>query len=281
MVIQILIGVYHHLLNRFMLACPLHTFFVGILLALKTMSQHKTTIQTTTQGYLLAGMLAVLCHTTPIFAATTVDIEATERLLQIAEKFLQRELGKEYELHIKFGYLDHRLRLPKCDKIPEAYLPDPNTRYGSTLVGLRCGSNVSWKIVIPVYVRAFANVVITRQAFAKDTQLHSNDLSLSRQELSSMHAGAFNSMTEIDGMVLRRAVTKDTILTPSMLQPKRLVQRGASVTIEAQYQGVMIRVQGIALMDGHQGQMIRVQNARSGREVDAEVVASATVKVKI
>ncbi len=245
------------------------------------MQPYSTAIGVGHRGHVLAGLLAIFCHSPTVLATTTVDIETTGTLLQTAEKFIQRELGKEYELDIKFGYLDQRLRLPKCNKTPEGYLPDPNTRYGTTLIGLRCGSNVSWKIVIPVHIRAFANVVMTRQAFAKDTQLHTNDLSLSRQELSAMHAGAFNTMAEIDGMVLRRAVSKDTILTPSMLQPKRLVQRGAAITIEAQYQGVVIRVQGVALMDGHQGQMIRVQNARSGREVHAEVIASATVRVKM
>ena len=245
------------------------------------MQQYRTAKQVFYLGQLLAWVMAIICPISPALATNSTNIEAIDRLFQTAEKFIQRELGSEYELQIKFGYLDRRLRLPKCDKIPEAYLPDPNTRYGATLVGLRCGSNVSWKIVIPVHIRAFANVVITRQSFAKDTQLHSNDLSLSRQELSSIHAGAFNTLAEIDGMILRRAVTKDTILTPSMLQPKRLVQRGAPITIEAQYEGVVIRVQGVALMDGHQGQMIRVQNARSGREVHAEVVATATVRVKM
>jgi len=250
------------------------------------MRQDDITIRSTPLWVILAWLMAFTALCPPTLAAQTTgvtapEIETATRLLHTAEMFIQRELGNDYELQIKFGYLDQRLQLPKCDKTPEGYLPDPNTRYGATLVGLRCTSNVSWKIVIPVHIRAFANVVITRQSFAKDTQLNANDLSLSRQELSGMHAGAFNTIAEIDGMVLRRAVTKDTILTPSMVQPKRLVQRGEAITIEAHYQSVLIRVQGIALMDGHQGQLIRVQNSRSGREVHAEVIAAATVRVKM
>jgi flagella basal body P-ring formation protein FlgA len=82
-------------------------------------------------------------------------------------------------------------------------------------------------------------------------------------------------------MVLKRPMPSGSVFTPREVMPKRLVRRGEPVMILAQSGGMTVRVEGEALMDGHHGQMIRVQNSRSGREITAEVIAASTVRVKM
>lgn len=210
-----------------------------------------------------------------------VAIESPQRIQQAAETFIHLQHAKYPDLQVRFGYIDSRLRLPRCAQSLQGYFPDHGYTLGQTAVGVRCEGTPNWKVVIPVQIRVFADVVIVRDSLTKGTMLRSSNLALARKELSAIQAGAYTQISDVTGMILKRPVNSSTILTPAMLQPRRLVQRGETVTILAQAADIVVRVQGVALMDGHRGQTIRVQNSRSGREVHAEVIDPAIVRIKM
>ncbi|MBI3560104.1 MAG: flagellar basal body P-ring formation protein FlgA [Gammaproteobacteria bacterium] len=214
-------------------------------------------------------------------ASTDAEFQSIQQLQQTAEKFIRAAHQPVDELHIKFGYIDKRLRLPHCDEPLQGYFPDQRLTLGSTLVGVQCAGLRSWKVVIPVVIRAYGPVVITNEPLSKDTLLSSANLRVVRQELTDNFGGSFSKPEAIEGMVLKQSITKDTVLSPLLVKPKRLVLRGEAITILAEYQALVIHAQGIALMDGHRGDLIRVQNSRSGRELQAEVIDSALVRVKM
>jgi flagellar basal body P-ring formation protein FlgA len=213
--------------------------------------------------------------------AHAAAIESLQRIQQAAEAYIHLQHAKYPDLQLRFGYLDSRLRLPRCDQSLQGYFPDHGNMLGQTAVGVRCEGSATWKVVIPVQIRVFADVVIARDSLAKGTLLQTANLTLERKELSAIQAGAYTQTSDVAGMILKRPVNQSTILTPAMLQPRRLVQRGETVTILAQAADITVRVQGVALMDGHRGQTIRVQNSRSGREVHAEVIDPAIVRIKM
>jgi flagellar basal body P-ring formation protein FlgA len=229
---------------------------------------------------LLAGLIVGFCQNISALAQP-FEVETTQRLLHTAKQFITLQHPQNSDLEIKFGYIDARLRLPRCNESLQGYFPDQGATLGSTLVGVQCSGNSPWKVVIPVQIRAYANVVVAREPLSKDTMLQPGDLYLARKELSASYGGAFTKLADVSGMVLKQPVNKDTVLAPHMLKPKRLVERGESVTILANYQDLIIHVQGTALMDGQRGQIIRVQNTRSGREIQAEVIDPALVQVKM
>jgi flagella basal body P-ring formation protein FlgA len=71
------------------------------------------------------------------------------------------------------------------------------------------------------------------------------------------------------------------VLTPALLKPQLLIKRGEKVTILADTGAVQVRMEGKALMDGARGQVIRVRNLSSKREVEAAVVAPGIVQVRL
>jgi flagella basal body P-ring formation protein FlgA len=102
-----------------------------------------------------------------------------------------------------------------------------------------------------------------------------------RQDISRYYAGVFTQSEDLVGMVAKRSIRHDAVITPKMVKPKRLIKRGDMITIIAESNGLRIHTKGEALMDGHRGQIIQVKNQRSGRQVSAEVIAQSTVRVKL
>lgn len=229
---------------------------------------------------LMSGILAsvIILTANPTHAAGP---ETLQRVQQTAETFIYLQHAKYDSIDIKFGYVDPRLQLAHCDQPLKGYFPDQAATFGLTVVGVECSGTQSWKVILPVTIRVFADVVVANRPIPRNTQLTLVDLSLVRRELSAIHSGAYTRLSDVADMVLRNPVNKDTVLTAVMLSPKRLVQRGETVTIMAESPSVVIRTQGIALMDGHRGQTIRIQNSRSGRQLEAEVVDPAVVRVKM
>lgn len=218
------------------------------------------------------------------FTATSLSAaspETLQRIQKTAEAFIYLQHAQYDSVDVKFGYIDPRLQFTRCDQPLHGYFPDQASPFGLTVVGVECAGSQPWKVILPVTIRVYADVVIANRPIPRNSQLTRADLSLVRRELSAIHSGAYNRMGDVVDMVLLNPVNKDTVLTAVMLKPKRLVQRGETVTILAESSSVVIRTQGIALMDGHRGQMIRIQNSRSGRQLDAEVVDDAIVKVKM
>lgn len=201
-------------------------------------------------------------------------------LERAATKFLHQHFDKRYELKLKFRKLDKRLRLAKCQQALRVFLPSNREPIGSASLGIRC-IQPSWKVHIQVQVKAYTQVLVANRPIAKNSIIRQTDFQLERQDISRYPAGVFTKADHLIGMIAKRSIRYAAVITPRMVKPKRLVNRGDIITIIAEIGGLKIRTTGEALMNGHQGQIIQVKNNRSGRRVSAEVVARSTVKVKM
>lgn len=201
-------------------------------------------------------------------------------LQKAAQLFIDEYYDDSHDVHVKTGYLDRRLRLARCASKLHTFLPSNKPPLGATSVGIRCTSPV-WKVHLPVQVRVYRQVVVTKQPLARHAMIQATDLQLQKREISRYYRGTYSDPEQLVGMVVKRPIRQDTVLTPPLVKPRRLVNRGQPVTIIADWQGLRIRARGEALSDGHRGQIIRVENARSGKAVSAEVIGPSTVRVKM
>lgn len=201
-------------------------------------------------------------------------------LQNTAREFVQQYFDTDYELDITVGNLDSRLLLDACQGPLHAFLPYHKPPLGAVSVGVRC-EMPDWKVHIPVQVRAYTDVMVARQPVTRDAMITENDIERQKREISRYNAGVYTEQNQVIGMVAKRNIRQDTVLTPRMVEPRRLVSRGQHVTIIAEFNGMQIRTKGEALMDGHQGQIISVENTRSGKKISGEVIAPSTVRVKM
>ncbi len=229
---------------------------------------------------LLSQAAAILC-----LLAGSLQVEATQwqnhdAIRDAARQFVHDYFDKHHRLDVKIGYLDQRLHLSTCQGALHAFMPVNTPPMGTTTIGIRC-EFPGWKVHVSAQVRVYTRVVVSTRPITRGSLVQAADLGLQEREISRYRRGVYASKKQLLGMVARRPIRQDAVLTPTLLKPRRLVNRGQPVTIVAEYNGLQIRTQGEALADGHKGQIIRVENSRSGKQLAAEVIAPATVKVKM
>ena len=81
------------------------------------------------------------------------------------------------------------------------------------------------------------------------------------------------------GHVVSRMVPEGTVLSEDLLRQPVVMESGAAVTIVSRYNGIEVRVSGVALTRGRVGQKIRVRNAASRKVMLARVLDASTVEI--
>ncbi len=138
-----------------------------------------------------------------------------------------------------------------------------------------------WRIYVPINIIRYAKVLIMRGNMPRGSILHLSDVTTRRFNISRLSNGYFIDKNQVRGKVLKRSLRRGYILTNGMLDVRKLIKRGDIVTIMASSGALAIRVKGEALMDGRKGDLIRVRNDSSKREIQAVVVATGMVKVSM
>lgn len=175
---------------------------------------------------------------------------------------------------------------------PDLVLPVGQVRLAAAVPG---GVRFDAPVVVPVSVQVngavvqqtavtfdingYIAVVTARRPLAAREMLGPDNVALARRNVRELPPGYFTTLSQVTGLSVRRPVAAGMILTPAVVAPPVVVHRGSDVTIVAQVNGIQVRAAGVALMDGAQGQVIRVQNVASQRILQARVVDATTVKV--
>ena len=235
---------------------------------------------TTCKYWLTVILMAIFAlYVTGNTLASTVIQE--HRSLQTAVKhYLDDRLADKYELTFKFGRLDKRLRLEKCQTELKVFTTGNRTPIGSVSIGVRC-ENPTWRVRLPVHVYAYTDVLVAKHPIPRGEMITKNHLQYERHNVGRYHAGVYTDMESLVGMIAKRPIRDTAVITARMVKPRLLVTRGEMITIIAEGNGLKIRTSGKALMDGQQGQVIQIVNNRSGRKLSGEVVARSTVRVKM
>lgn len=120
-------------------------------------------------------------------------------------------------------------------------------------------------------------VALTR--LLPETVLRPDDVHMARVRTGLLRNEIARLPEQILGMQLRRPVAAGQPLRLADLVRPPLVQRGATVQIELSATGLSVSGQAVALDDGAEGDLIRVQNMNSHAFLFAEVTGRGAVRV--
>jgi flagella basal body P-ring formation protein FlgA len=87
------------------------------------------------------------------------------------------------------------------------------------------------------------------------------------------------SIEDVIGKVLKKDVPMNTIVANQMLEEPVAVQRGEIVNVIAENKKLLIQSKGKMIDKGRVGDMVRVKNISSGREITGRVTANNAVTV--
>lgn len=176
------------------------------------------------------------------------------------------------------GSLDSRLRLARCSAPLEAFEPPGGLSAGRSVVGVRCSAEPSWKIFAPVDIALPAPVVALARDLRRGEVITADDLIIREGDLARLRGQYFSDPAELVGHRAKRNLAAALVVTPAMIDARRLVKRGSEVTIVADAGAIEVRMSGKALAHGGRGDRIQVKNNRSGRVISATVVDRALVR---
>ena len=123
------------------------------------------------------------------------------------------------------------------------------------------------------------DALVARYPIPRGMMIQTDALEFVLRRYSQLNHGYYGSAKLLANMEAKRNIKAGQVLTPNLVKAQKLVLRGQHITIVAQNGGLNLRVKGKALMDGQQGQTIKVKNLSSKRLIYARVISAGIVKV--
>jgi flagella basal body P-ring formation protein FlgA len=129
-------------------------------------------------------------------------------------------------------------------------------------------------------LRLFGTVVSTTKRLNRNDILASEDITAKRQDISMLDAGLVQDPKQAVGQKLKLSLPAGAVLYAQNLDAPPLVSRGERVTIMAKSQTIQITAPGEARNSGALGEMVRVKNLTSRREIQARVLSAGVVETE-
>lgn len=138
---------------------------------------------------------------------------------------------------------------------------------------------VERKLWVNAHVDVSKEVVVSNHSLSRHDTITEGDIRLEKMNLAELPADVVTDPLEVIGKRTKRAIDPNLPLKLNFLEVPPLVRRGDLVTIIAESDNLKITTQGIVSENGCKGEMVRVINTNSRKDVYARVVDSRTVAV--
>jgi flagella basal body P-ring formation protein FlgA len=136
-------------------------------------------------------------------------------------------------------------------------------------------------------VRIFGHIDICREvvcmtrSMRRHEVIREGDLCMARRNISRISEPAISDIREAVGKRLVSSVRAGEIIKQDMVEVTPIIKKGDLVAIIADTAVLLIRAQGEAMEGGAEGEMIRVRNSKSKKDVYARVIDASTVRVEL
>ncbi len=129
------------------------------------------------------------------------------------------------------------------------------------------------------YVEVMLPVVVLKRPLPRQALIRAEDLALEDRPLTRLAKDVILDPKEAIGLQTRVSLRAGAVLRKSVLERPPVVKRGSLVRIVAQGKNFTVSAIGEARQNGRIGEIIRVRNLSSKREIFAQVVDQKTVRV--
>jgi flagella basal body P-ring formation protein FlgA len=215
-------------------------------------------------------------------AIKTVEV-SSQKIEKIVGQFIFEKMPWDpKQVSIKFsGTKDIYLSAGKVtyEVVPrkkEDYLGNSNL-----LVVFMVGGREAKRIWVTAHIDVNQEVVVSTHPLKRHYIITKEDICLKKMNLKELPKDVITNPSEVIGKRTRRTVDPDAPLRLNCLEVPPLVRRGDLVTILVETEVLKITTQGVVSEDGGKGEMVKVINTGSRREVFARVIDSRTVEIEL
>lgn len=210
----------------------------------------------------------------------TVEFENLLSLKIKAEKFIKNShLNEQYPLDIEIKPINNKLKLRQCDSKLEFTYSNLNKVSGNTLLKVSCNNPVSWKLNLPVKIGIFRDVLTLKSPVLRGQNIDSSMVIVKKLNQLNLKRGFYTHVDQLKLLQSRRNLKANTVLNPSNLKAKNLVEAGQQVTVVLNQLGFGIKISATALQSASNGQRVKVRNNSSLKTIEGIVNSNGYVLV--
>lgn len=255
---------------------------LGIVSAFSRNNYTKKHFMATNQMKKTTALLGLLLIPLISGRLQAIEHQSHKEIRATAEKFLASNYRHMASAPtIQMLPLDRRLKLARCSRPINAFLLPASRSFGRVSVGIRCKGEQSWTIYTSALVKLFKEVVILSQTLGRETEILPHHLTLKKVDISTLRTGYLLSPKQAVGKKLKRLQQAGSVVNQRQLVTPFLVKKGRMVTIIAATKKLSIRMSGKALSNGAKGDRIKIKNIKSGKIIEAKVIADGLVKISL
>jgi len=135
------------------------------------------------------------------------------------------------------------------------------------------------KVSVSGRVRIRQMVIRAARNLRPGDLIESEDISFSSEEMTYIPKQTLIDGNEIIGKRAARSIRVNQLITAEMIEDPPVVQKGSKVLIKAESDQILITTIGKVLEDGRNGDLVKVVNVSSGKEIYATVKGPELVVV--
>lgn len=233
------------------------------------------------RGFLVLISLLLVSPQSYAFDAQDLGLLHTH-VQRFTDDYYRQTFGEERftsDVEVAIGNLDNRLRLAACDDNLAFKIIEPPHSAHNITVKTSCKGQQPWTIYIPATVNVFEDIVVANRSLSRGDVLTAEDLAFKRVNTATIGRGLVADIRGAEGLELKRPLRTGETIRSNYLKKPDVVKKGQAVVVSSRSRFLTVETTGVALVDGHLGERIRVRNDKSNRVIDAEVVAPGKVSV--
>lgn len=131
-----------------------------------------------------------------------------------------------------------------------------------------------------VDLEIYKTIIVAQKNITKGRIISSEDLKITKKEISSLNYNYFDEFNDIVGKVAKNNIKEGSIVYDWMVKISPFISKGKSIKIVSRLQNILIETFGFALEDGQLGETIKVRRNDSKEVLNATIVSSEVVEVK-
>ena len=128
-------------------------------------------------------------------------------------------------------------------------------------------------------IHVFDRVAVATRPLVPGQPLTGADFRFEEQEVGTKGAKFLGENDVLVGKVISRPLSIGMPILRAMLKLPDILQAGSPVTLISRLHGVEVRIEGVALESGHEGEIIRVKNTASKKILRGRIVDEFSVEI--
>ncbi|WP_186294814.1 flagellar basal body P-ring formation chaperone FlgA [Vibrio algivorus] len=206
------------------------------------------------------------------------DLSAKQQAKYLIQQHIETSIDHRFNeyrnLNIRYRFPSSAKRLSICPEDPVSTSENTSV-LGTQSWWIECPSE--WRMKVSVTTKLEVKAVVTERVLKKNHRLQAEELKLDWRDLRYDHQ-VYQEIDSLVGLRLRRSLKANTLLNDNYVQLNYVIERGQPVIISYQSKNFSIETDGVAVEPGQIGDIIEVENARSGTLLHVTVLDVGRVK---